>query len=95
MSALLSPSMLAKRWGVSTTLVYEMLGTGDLPGFRLGGKLWRIHLSDVEARENTENRPAPSPEDVVKIEPEPVVDRRDEFREKRIQTRIARLAGDL
>lgn len=42
--------MLARRWGVSDTLVYDMLGSGDLPGFRLG-KLWRIRMADIEARE--------------------------------------------
>ncbi|AJA08487.1 hypothetical protein SKP52_07840 [Sphingopyxis fribergensis] len=94
MSALLSPSMLAKRWGVSTTLVYEMLNSGDLPGFRLGGKLWRIHLSDVEARENTENRPAPEAIVIIEHKPEPLVDRRDEIRERRNQTRIARMIGE-
>lgn len=42
---------LAERWGVSTTMIYDMLHAGDLPGFRLGGKLWRIPIAEVEKYE--------------------------------------------
>jgi excisionase family DNA binding protein len=42
---------LATRWGTSTTFVYALLERGELPGFKLGGKLWRIKAVDVEAYE--------------------------------------------
>lgn len=42
---------LAARWGTSTTFVYSLLERGGLPGFKLGGKLWRIKAADVEAYE--------------------------------------------
>lgn len=44
-------SALAAKWGVSTTFIYTMLQTGELSGFKLGGKLWRIRASEVEAYE--------------------------------------------
>lgn len=47
---LTTPAALARRWSVSPTLIYDMLNSGDLPAIRLG-KLWRIRLADVEARE--------------------------------------------
>jgi len=51
--------MIAERWGVSTTLVYDLLNHGTLPGFRLG-KLWRVRLADVEAVESqSAAKPAP------------------------------------
>ena len=42
---------LAKLWGTSTSFVYNLLNAGALPGFKLGGKLWRIKAADVEAYE--------------------------------------------
>ena len=42
---------LAAKWGVSTTFIYGLLQSGELPGFKLGGKLWRIRSDDVEAYE--------------------------------------------
>ena len=48
---LLTPESLAERWQVSPALIRKMLAKGDLPGFRLGGKLWRIRQADVEAIE--------------------------------------------
>jgi DNA binding domain, excisionase family len=44
-------SALADLWGVSTTFIYDLLARGELPAFRLGGKLWRIRAADVEAYE--------------------------------------------
>ncbi len=46
-----SVASVAKRWDTSTTLVYSLLLSGVLPGFKLGGKLWRIRPEDVEAYE--------------------------------------------
>lgn len=51
MADVLTPAMLARRWGVSTTLIYDMLSAGSLPAFRLG-KLWRIPAAAVEAVES-------------------------------------------
>lgn len=42
---------LAGRWGTSDSFVYNLLNAGVLPGFKLGGKLWRIKIADVEAYE--------------------------------------------
>lgn len=47
-----SPSTLAERWGCSTTVVYSLLASGDLSGWRLG-KLWRISADAVDAFEAT------------------------------------------
>lgn len=55
----LANPMLARRWGVSDTLIYDMLGSGDLPGFRLG-KLWRIRIADIEEREAAPALPQPT-----------------------------------
>lgn len=48
---LLTPAMLARRWGISSGAVYNMLNAGTLPGFRAGERDWRIRIADVEARE--------------------------------------------
>lgn len=50
-----TPATLAERWGVSTTLIYDLLNRGALPSFRLG-KLWRIHADDVATYENSNVR---------------------------------------
>jgi excisionase family DNA binding protein len=42
---------LAKHWSVSTTFVYDLIAAGELPAWRLGGKLWRIHPDAVGAYE--------------------------------------------
>lgn len=47
----LTVAAVAARWQASTTFVYSLLERGELPGFKLGGKLWRIKASDVEAYE--------------------------------------------
>ena len=49
--AIYTVATLAKRWGTSTTFVYNLLERGELSGFKLGGKLWRIKAADVEAYE--------------------------------------------
>ncbi|WP_247712085.1 helix-turn-helix domain-containing protein [Qipengyuania qiaonensis] len=45
-----TPASLADRWGCSTTLIYDLLNSKQLPGFKLG-KLWRIKADAVEAYE--------------------------------------------
>jgi DNA binding domain, excisionase family len=47
----LTVAAVASRWGTSTTFVYTLLQSGALEGFKLGGKLWRIKGSAVEAYE--------------------------------------------
>lgn len=60
-----SPASLAERWGVSTTLVYDLLNTGALPGaFRLG-KLWRVPAAAVA---EYEARPLPAADEAIKAE---------------------------
>ncbi|MCE7796541.1 helix-turn-helix domain-containing protein [Sphingobium sufflavum] len=46
---------LAERWSVSDTFVYTLLNRGELAGFKLGGKLWRVKQADVM---EYEERPA-------------------------------------
>ncbi|MBY2932501.1 helix-turn-helix domain-containing protein [Rhizobium leguminosarum] len=43
-----TPKRLAERWLCSERHVRNMLTRGDLPFFRLGGKLIRIKMDDVE-----------------------------------------------
>jgi excisionase family DNA binding protein len=47
----LTPAQVANRWQVSERHVRNMVARGELPGVRLGGKLLRIRLADVEAIE--------------------------------------------
>jgi excisionase family DNA binding protein len=49
---------LARRWGCSTTLVYDLLTSGQLEGFRLG-KLWRVSAAAVKAYEGRPGNSAP------------------------------------
>lgn len=46
-----TPTTLAERWQCSERHVYNMIERGELPSFRLGGKLLRIRAEDVEAIE--------------------------------------------
>ena len=43
-----TPAMLAERWECSERHIRNMVETGELPAFRLGGKLLRIRGADVE-----------------------------------------------
>lgn len=85
---LLNPTRLAARWGVSSTMVYDMLNSGQLPGFRLGGKLWRIRLADVEAYESR-----PVAETARQVATDLVLEQRD-IADHRTRLRIARLTGE-
>ena len=42
---------LAEHWQCSDTFIYDLLNSGQLEGFKLGGKLWRIKPGAVEAYE--------------------------------------------
>ncbi|WP_182421993.1 helix-turn-helix domain-containing protein [Aureimonas sp. ME7] len=46
-----TPRTLAARWECSEQHIRNMLDRGELPAFRLGGKLLRIRGDDVEAFE--------------------------------------------
>jgi len=46
-----TPAMLAERWECSERHVRNMIASGELPAFRLAGKLLRIRAEDVEAFE--------------------------------------------
>ena len=46
-----TPASLADRWECSERHVRNMIAAGELPAFRLGGKLLRIRAEDVEAFE--------------------------------------------
>ena len=43
-----TPSSLAQRWECSERHVRNLISSGELPSFRLGGKLLRIRREDVE-----------------------------------------------
>lgn len=47
----LTPAKLADRWQCSERHVRNMIKRGELPAFRLGDKLIRIKISDVEEYE--------------------------------------------
>lgn len=46
-----TPATLAERWACSERHVRNMIETGELPAFKLGGKLLRIRAVDVEMLE--------------------------------------------
>ena len=48
-------AMLAKRWSCSPRTVRNLIATGELPAFRLGGKLLRISQAAVERFEQCQN----------------------------------------
>jgi excisionase family DNA binding protein len=48
-----TPKTLAERWHCSERHVRNMLNNGDVPFFRLGGKLIRIKRKDVEEFERS------------------------------------------
>lgn len=46
-----TPETLAERWDCSPSVIRKLCRKGDLPSFRLGGKLLRIRADDVEEYE--------------------------------------------
>jgi excisionase family DNA binding protein len=48
MEAIFTPATLAKRWDCSERHVRNLISAGKLACFRLGGKLVRIKVSEVE-----------------------------------------------
>jgi excisionase family DNA binding protein len=57
----LRPEDIAARWQCSPRHVRNMITRGELPSFRLGGKLQRVLASDVEAFERYSQNSALSP----------------------------------
>lgn len=60
-----TPETLAKRWQCSSASIRHSLRTGQLSGFRLGDKLWRIPAAVVREQEGL---PADAP---VHLDTEP------------------------
>ncbi|WP_352827323.1 helix-turn-helix domain-containing protein [Mesorhizobium sp. M0830] len=56
-----TPAMLADRWACSERHVRNMIASGELPAFRLAGKLLRIRGEDVENFECQTNPSGQSP----------------------------------
>ncbi len=50
-----SVNSLAEYWGCSPNLVRGMIKAGELPHFRLGGKMLRIRYEDVKEWELTQS----------------------------------------
>ena len=71
-----TPAMLAERWACSERHVRNMIDRGDIPSFRLGGKLLRILVKDIEEYECRngashgfeESSPSPSTERAADID---------------------------
>lgn len=63
---IMTPEDVAERWQCSAQQVRKLLGAGALSGFRLGGKLWRVRIEDVEAFERL-NTNTTAPETVQAI----------------------------
>lgn len=65
-----TPAMIAERWACSERHVRNMIDRGELRAFRLGGKLWRVRIADIEDYECrigelhdcAANSPLPTPE---------------------------------
>lgn len=51
MTRALTPAQVAEMWQCSESHIRKMIARGELPAFRLAGKLLRIRLDDVEAFE--------------------------------------------
>lgn len=59
----MTPAALAKRWLCSERHVRNMINSGELQCFRLGGKLIRILPEDIAAKEATGSVPIDEPID--------------------------------
>jgi excisionase family DNA binding protein len=51
MTDVVTPAMLAERWKCSERHVRNLIARGELPSFKVGAKLLRISLQQVEAYE--------------------------------------------
>jgi len=48
MGSVYSVSSLAEHWGCGTDTIYSLIKSGDLPAFKLGGRLLRVRGDEVE-----------------------------------------------
>lgn len=48
MGSVYSVASLAEHWGCGTDTVYSLIKSGDLPAFKLGGRLLRVRGEEVE-----------------------------------------------
>ena len=55
MSQAQRPSDLARRWQCSERTVRNLIATGALPAFRVGGKLLRVSQAAIERFEQCQN----------------------------------------
>ncbi len=46
-----TPEMIAERWGCHAKTVRNMLNDGELKGFRVGQKLWRVRVEHLDEYE--------------------------------------------
>lgn len=53
-----SVASLAEHWGCGTDTVYALIRSGDLPAFKVGGKLLRVRGAEVERYECRTNIPS-------------------------------------
>lgn len=63
-----TPRTLAQRWQCSERHVRTMIATGELPSFRLGGKLLRILAEEVDLIEQMQISPPVSEESSPQVE---------------------------
>src|SRR6266436_4710151 len=56
-----SPARLAERWECTPEHIMKLCRAGDLRAFKLGPKLWRIPVSEVERWESGAAIPTPPP----------------------------------
>lgn len=61
METLFTPATLAKRWECSERHVRNLIKSGQVKAFQLGGKLFRIRQSEVEAFESRSMAISPTP----------------------------------
>ncbi|WP_410010542.1 excisionase family DNA-binding protein [Phyllobacterium zundukense] len=63
-----TPRTLAQRWQCSERHVRTMIATGELPSFRLGGKLLRIRAEEVDLIEQKQISAPASAESPPQVE---------------------------
>ena len=44
---ILTPEEVMEILGISRNLLYKMMRSGELPAFKVGGKLWRVRKRDL------------------------------------------------
>ncbi|MEW9617072.1 hypothetical protein AB3G45_25010 [Shinella sp. S4-D37] len=85
-----SPATLAKRWHCSDQSIRNMVATGRLAGFNLGGKLLRITREEVERIENSASNVLEAPAVPEPMEPPPNAPLQKKERIKRLDNPLTR-----